>query len=168
VRYTIKHTFNTDPDTFWNRLFFDPAYNQALFQDHLKFSSYRVLGLERAADGSVHRRVESAPAIELPAIAKKAIGDSTSYVEDGRFDAKTQRFSVEVTPKVGGDKIKTRLQLWVEPLGDKRIERVVDVENTVQIFGVGKILEAFIEKQMRATYDEAARFTQRWIADKGL
>lgn len=168
MRYSIKHSFNVDVDTFWNKLFFDPEYNKALFEGHLKFAGYRVLALDRGPDGSVHRRVECAPAVELPAVAKKVIGDSTSYVEDGRYDPKTGRFTVEVTPRVGADKIKTRVTLHAEPRGDKRIERIVEVDNSVNIFGVGKVLELFVEKQMRATYDEAAAFTQRWIADKGL
>jgi hypothetical protein len=69
---------------------------------------------------------------------------------------------------MGGDKIKTRVTMWIEPKGDKVIDRVVEVDNTVKIFGVGSVLEAFIEKQTRANYDAAAEFTQRWIAEKGL
>ncbi len=168
MRYTITHTFNTDVDTFWDKLFFDPEYNQALFQEHLRFNLYRVLELDRRADGSIHRRVECAPPIELPAVAKKVVGDSTSYVEDGVFDPKSRRFTIEVTPKVGADKIQTHLVLWAEPRGDKRLERIVEVDNSVKVFGVGKVLELFIEKQSRATYDSAAEFTNRWIADKGL
>jgi hypothetical protein len=167
VRYTIKHTFNTDADTFWNKIFFDSGYNDALFKDHLKFS-YRVLELTHNPDGSVRRRVECAPPIELPSAAKKIFGDSTSYVEDGRFDPATKRFSVEVQPRVGADKIHTRVVMWVEPRGDKRVERMVDVDSSVKVFGVGKILEAFLEKQMRASYDSSADFTNKWIADKGL
>jgi hypothetical protein len=167
VRYQIKHTFNTDADTFWNKIFFDPGYNDALFRDHLKFN-YRVLELTHAPDGSVRRRVECTPPIELPGAAKKIFGESTSYVEDGKLDAKTRRFSVEVQPKVGADKIQTRVVMWVEPRGDKRIERIVDVDSSVKVFGVGKILEGFLEKQMRASYDTAADFTNKWIADKGL
>jgi hypothetical protein len=30
------------------------------------------------------------------------------------------------------------------------------------------MLETFMEKQMRASYDTAADFTNQWIADKGL
>jgi hypothetical protein len=168
VRYTIRHTFKIDADTFWNKLFFDPAYNDALFAQHLRFPTYRVLELEHKPDGSVHRRVECAPPTEIPAVAKKVVGDSTSYVEDGRFDPKTQRFTVQVTPKIGADKIKTQVTLWVEARGPKQIERLVEVDNTVKVFGVGKVLEAFIEKQTRATYDTAAAFTADWIAKQGL
>lgn len=168
MRYTIRHSFDIDADTFWNKLFFDPAYNQALFEGHLKFNVYRVLKLEHGSDGSVHRRVECAPPIEVPTVMKKIVGESTSYIEDGRFDPKTQRFTIEVTPKVGADKIKTVLTLSVEPRGTKKIERIAEVDTSVSVFGVGKLIEAFVEKQMRATYDSASAFTQQWIAQKGL
>ena len=168
MRYTIKHTFNTDADTFWNKIFFDADYNKALFEEHLKFSTYRVLEQTTAPDGAVHRRVECVPPVELPAVAKKIFGESVSYIEDGRFDPKQRRFNAEVLPKVGGDKIHTRVVMYTEPRGDKRIERVADVDSSVKIFGVGGVLEAFMEKQMRASYDSAADFTNKWIADKGL
>jgi hypothetical protein len=168
VRYTISHVFEIGADGFWDKLFFDPEYNQALFADHLKFNTYRVLELDKRPDGSVHRRVECAPPIELPAVAKKVVGDSTSYVEDGQFDPKTRRFSVVVVPKVGADKIKTRVTLWVEPRGDERVERFAEVDNSVNVFGIGKLVEAFIEKQTRVTYDAAAAFTNAWIKQKSL
>ena len=168
MRYTIRHTFNTDEATFWDKIFFDPAYNETLFKQYLKFPVYQVLELTKNPDGSVKRRVECAPPVEIPAVAKKIVGDSTSYVEEGRFDPKTRRFSVEVFPKMGGDKIKTKVTMWAEPRGDKKIERLVEVDNEVKVFGVGKLLEAFIEKQTRANYDQSAAFTNQWIAEKGL
>lgn len=168
MRFTIRHTFDIDEDTFWGKLFFDPAYNEALFQDYLKFNVYRVLELDHRDDGTVIRRTECAPPVEVPAAARKVIGDTTSYVEEGRFDPKTKRFTVQVLPKVGGDKIKTQVTMWVEPRGDKKIERIAEVDNSVKVFGVGKLIEGFIEKQTRGTYDSAADFTKRWIAEKGL
>jgi hypothetical protein len=168
VRYKITHLFNTDEATFWGKIFFDPEYNEALFAKHLKFDPYRVLELQNNPDGSIHRRVECAPPVEIPAVAKKVIGDSASYVEDGRFDPTTRRFTVEVIPKMGADKIKSHATMWVEPRGDKKIERFVEVDSEVKVFGVGKILEAFIEKQTRGIYDAASDFTNLWIAQKGF
>ena len=168
MRYTIKHTFNIGADDFWNKLFFDAEYNRALFEGHLGFSVFKVLTLDTAADGSVHRKTECAPKVELPAAVKKVFGDNASYIEDGRFDPKTQRFTVDVIPKVGADKIKTRVVMWVDKKGDKQVDRIVEVDNSVKVFGLGGMLEGFIEKQTRANYDAAAVFTQRWIQEKGL
>jgi hypothetical protein len=165
VRYTIRHTFDTDADTFW-KVFFDPEYNRALFQDHLKFKVYRVIELDRREDGTIVRRVECAPPVEVPAVAKKIFGDATAYVEEGRFDPKTQRFVVTVVPKVGADRIQTRAEMRVEARGEKRIERIQDIDNAVKVFGVGRVIEGLIEAETRKTYDASAAFTSHWLAEK--
>jgi len=168
MRYTIRHIFDTDADTFWGKIFFDPAYNETLFLQHLGFSQYKLLELDRQPDGSIKRRVECSPKVEIPAAVKKVIGDTASYVETGRFDPTTQRFSVEVQPRVAADRIQTRVTMWVEPRGDKKVERFVEVDSAVKVFGVGSMIEKLIEAQTRASYDSAAAFTNAWIADKGL
>ena len=168
MRYTIRHTFNTDADTFWGKIFFDPDYNETLFLKHLGFTSYKLLELDKQPDGSVTRRVECTPKVEIPAAVKKVIGDTASYVETGRFDPKTKRFSVEVQPRVAADRIKTKVSMWVEPRGDKQVERVVEVDSTVKVFGVGGVIEKLIENATRTSYDQAAAFTNQWIASKGL
>ncbi len=168
MRYTIRHSFPISPEAFWTKLFFDPEYNRALFEGHLQFMLYKVLTLDTLPDGSVHRRVECVPKVEMPAAAKKILGETASYVEDGTYDKETGRFTADVLPKVGGDTIKTKVTLWLEPRGANEVDRIAEVDTTVKIFGVGKVLESFIEKQTRASYDTAAEFTVRWIADKGL
>jgi len=168
VRYKIQHLFNTDEATFWDKIFFDPEYNEALFAKHLGFNPYRVLEHVTQPDGTILRRVECAPPIEIPAIARKALGDSAAYVEEGRFDPRTRRFSVKVIPRMAADKLKSTALMWLEPRGDKKVERFVEIENEVKVFGVGKVLEAFIEKQTREVYDEASAFTNDWIAKKGF
>lgn len=165
MRYSIRHSFDTDPETFW-RVFFDPEYNRALFQEHLKFKLYHVLEFDRRPDGSILRRVECAPPVEIPAVARKVFGDATSYVEEGRFDPKTQRFKVSVVPKVGADRIQTHAEMHLQGRGDKRIERIADIDSTVKVFGIGKVIEAFIEGETRKTYDASAEFTRKWIAEK--
>lgn len=168
MRYRISHLTNTDIDTFWDKLFFDEAYNEALYSGHLRFSTYNVQKLEKQADGTVVKRVEAAPPIELPGTIKKVLGDFSSYIEDGVYNPKTRRYVVNVTPSTAADKVKTRVEVWCEPKGDKQCERIAEIDNEVKIFGVGKVVEKFIEQQMRDTYDKAAEFTNRWIAEKGL
>lgn len=167
MRYVITHSIDTDEQTFWD-LFFDDEFNDALFIGHLKFKAHRVLSFERQPDGRITKRTEAAPAVELPSTVKKVVGDVTSYVEAGEFDPSTRRYTVDVTPGAAADKVKTRVQIWVEARGDKRVDRYVEVDNTVRIFGVGKVVEKFIEQQTRDTYTHVAEFTNRWIKEKGL
>jgi hypothetical protein len=170
MRYTIKHTIETDVDTFWNKLFFDTEFNRACIVDFLGFTTYEVLEDSRDPDGTIRRRVECAPKIELPGPARKVFGDSVAYTEIGRFDPAQRKYFVRVEPKakVAMDKIKTTSEIWAEPRGDKRCERIVQVETTVKVFGLGTLIEGFVEQQTRDQYAKAAEFTNQWIRDKQL
>jgi hypothetical protein len=170
VRYTIKHTIETDADTFWDQLFFDAEFNRALFLEGLGFTTYLVLEDSRDPDGTVRKRVECTPKIELPAPARKIFGDSAGYTEIGRFDPAARKYHAEAIPKakVAADKVKTTTELWTEPRGDKRCERLVQVDNTVKVFGLGTLIEGFIEQQTRDQYAKAAEFTNQWIRAKAL
>jgi hypothetical protein len=167
VRYTIKNFIDTDVDTFWNQLFFNAEFNRTLFMDHLGFKSYQVVEERKDPDGVVHRRVECLPNIEMPAAAQKIFG-SAGYTEIGRYDPAQRKYFVEVIPKMAADRVKTKSELWVEPRGEKRCERVVTVDNTVRVFGLGTLIEGYIEQQTRDSYGRGAEFTNRWIREKGL
>jgi hypothetical protein len=168
VRYTIKHTIETDTDTFWNKVFFEPEFNRHLFIEHLGFTAYEVLEDRTDPNGVRHRRVDCVPKVELPAAARKVIGDNLGFVEVGRYDPAVKRYYVQVLPKTGGDKIKTTTEIWTEPLGDKRIERIVSVDSSVKIFGIGTLIEGFIEQQTRDSYARGAEYTNRFIREQGL
>jgi hypothetical protein len=73
-----------------------------------------------------------------------------------------------VIPHVASSKIQTDGELWVEERGEKKVERIVRVDNRVKVFGVGRLVEELIEKQTRDNYDKAATFTNQWIREKGL
>jgi hypothetical protein len=168
VRYTIKHTIETDIDTFWNKVFFEPEFNRRLFTEHLRFTSYEVLEDRTEPNGVRHRRVECVPKVELPAPARKVFGDNLGFIEVGRYDPAVKRYYVQVLPKTGGDKIKTTTEIWLEPTGDKRCERIVSVDNSVKIFGIGTLIEGFIEQQTRDSYAKGAEYTNRYIQEHGL
>lgn len=168
MRYTIKHTIETDVDTFWTKLFFDADFTRAMFVEGLHFITYNVLEEVRSPNGVISKLVECAPKIELPAPARKIFGNTAGYTEIGRYDPTQRKYFADVVPKVAADKIKTTSETWVEPRGDKRCERLVTVDTTVKVFGLGTILEGFIEQQTRDQYAKAAEFTNRWIREKGL
>src|SRR5262245_17596504 len=139
-----------------------------MFVDGLHFTVYQVLEDVREPNGAARKRVECSPKIDLPAAARKIFGDSVGYTEIGRYDPAQRKYFAEVVPKVAADKLKTTSEIWAEPRGDKRCERRVMVDTTVKIFGLGGLLEGFIEQQTREQYAKAAEFTNRWIREKGL
>ena len=108
MSYEIRDSFDCDAATFW-RIFFDSEYSKALYVGHLKFDVFDIVSLEKDSEGNVKRRTKQAPHVEIPAVAKKVIGDSTGFTEDGRFDVKTQRWTFKVTPLRGATEVRAYL-----------------------------------------------------------
>ncbi len=166
MKFTLRNTFETDADTYWTKIFFDPEYNRRLYEA-LEFQKYEVLE-ETGGVGQVRtRKLYTEPKNEAPAVVSKLIGGSLGYTEAGRFDPQTKVWTYTITTTKLSDKVKIGGKLWVEPKGDKRIERVCDCEVEVKIFGVGGTVESFIEKSTRDSYDRAAKFTNEFIREKG-
>jgi hypothetical protein len=168
MRYNFTHIIETDAATFWNRVYFDPEFNRELYLTHLRFSTYIVSEDRLGDDGTRHRRVECVPKIDLPGPIRSMFGDGTGYVEVGRFDPKTQHYHIGVIPKLGGEKIKTTSEIWVQAEGSNRIVRHATGEAQVKVFGLGGTIEGMIEKQAREMHEKSAEFTNRWIRSKGL
>lgn len=166
--FTIRHTFNTDIGSYWPKVFFDPEYNERLYKDALAFAFYDVLEQKEEPGGVITRRMRTEPKSDAPIIVKKLIGDSLRYTESGRFDPAKKRWAYNIVPSKLADKIHIAGEFWVEPRGDKSIERYCDCDIQVRIFGVGGAVESFIEKTTRENYEKAARFTNDFIREKGL
>ena len=65
------------------------------------------------------------------------------------------------------DKIDISGELWTEPNGEGKLDRCVTMNIKVKIFGVGKVVEGFIEKTTRESYDRATDYTNGWLAEQG-
>ena len=98
----------------------------------------------------------------------KLIGGGLSYTEVGRFDAKTQKWSYDITTNKMADKVRIGGTLWVEPRGEKKIERICEVDLQVNVFGIGGMVEKFIADTTRESYEKTAKYTNEFIASHGL
>gem|GEM_PF-40330 len=167
MKATYKHTFNTDVDTYWSKIFFSTDYNERLFRDVLKFQ-YELVELTGEPGGPRRRRVRIEPKTEAPAVVKKLIGDSIGYLEEGSFDPAARKWTYKITTSKLTEKISINGTFWAEPRGDKKIERICEVELKVDIFGVGGAIEKFIAETTGQSYEKAWQFTNQYIAEKGL
>jgi hypothetical protein len=165
---TLRHEIACDEDTYWTKCVFNEEYNRRLFRDELAFPGFEVLE-ERDLGDTVHRKLRIDPPVAgLPGPLKKAIGDRLSYIEDGTFDKAAKRYRCTINPSSLGDKSKISADLRTEPLGDKRILRVVTVHIEVKVFAVGGLIEQKIADDLRASYDASARFTDAFVREKGF
>lgn len=165
MKVTISHEYQTDPKTFWDRVFFDEAYNKALYVEGLGFPEYALLEQSDKGD-SIHRRVRVTPRQEAPAAVQKLLGGRFSYVEEGTFDRATQRYRFRVVPATLADKIRAEGELRAEPAGEGRMRRVLEMTVEVKVFGIGGIAEGFVSKSMQDSYAQAAAFTNKWLAQQ--
>ena len=164
----IEHTFNCSADTFWDKVFFDDDYNRRLFKEELRFPVWRELKREDLGN-ELYRVVEVVPHVgDLPGPLKAVVGEGIGYEEHGTLDKAKQRYRVEVKPNKLADKVSVRLEMFTEPISDKQCKRVVAVSVTAKIFGVGGMIEKRMLSDLEKSYAKSARFTNAFVAEKGL
>jgi hypothetical protein len=154
---TIRTELECTVQEYFEKCLFSETYVQKLFVDTLKFPGAKVLELDRSAAVWKRRVRIDPPLVGLPGPVAKIIGDSFSYVEEGSYDPKTQRYSFKVIPSTMTDKTKTTGESWAESSGGKNILCTrLNVE--VKIFMVGGMVEEKILKDFRTSFDTAAPF----------
>lgn len=164
----VEHVFECSEETFWTKVFFDDDYNRRLFQEQLRFPTWRVKKSEEQGD-EVRRTIEASPPVgDLPGPLKAVVGDNAGYEERGVFNKKTRRYQVQVVPNRMADKISVNVEMWTEPLGDKRCKRFAKATATAKIFGVGGMLEKKLLADLERSYEKSAAFTNTYVAEKGL
>lgn len=165
---TIRHEYDCDEDTFWEKCVFDDEYNKKLYLEALKFPGYAVLENKDLGDKRTRKVRIDPPLGNLPGPLKKLFGDKLQYVEDGTFDKKTRRYTFTVTPSTLAEKTKTSGQLWCEKAGEKKVVRIAQIKVEVKVMLVGGMVEDRILQDLRHSYEEAARFTNEYLRAKGI
>ena len=163
MQKTIKHRFKVSAERFWTDVYFNAEYTKGLFLEGMSCEAYRLVSEEGTPGEAYTRTMQSTPKLNAPGAVKKVLGDSMSYTETGRFDPASGKYTFDVVPSTMADKIKIRGTYWVEPVGADEVERICELEFTVKIFGVGKVVEQFIAQQYADNQELAASYTTRWI-----
>jgi hypothetical protein len=165
---TISHDFDCTEATLWQVTFLDPEFNRRLYLETLRFPVWKVLS-EKVTDDALERRVEVQPLVEnLPGPLKKALGDRFGYVEEGKLDRKQNRYRFRIVPGAMTDKTHISGEMRTEPIGDKRVRRVVELSVEVKVMMIGKLVEQKTIEDTRASYDKMAAFLTRYLKEKGL
>lgn len=165
MQFTIRDRYACGAAHFWDAIFFDRAYNEALFREGLGFPQFEVLRQETSAEGVVRRHIRVMPRLDAPAPIRKLVGDALVYEEDGRYDPAVGHFVSRTVPNRLADKFNLTADLWLEPVGLTASDRVVRFEVSARILGLGGLVEKFVERSLRDNYGRSAAFTNRWLAD---
>jgi hypothetical protein len=161
----IEHVYNCSEEVFWSQIFLDDEYNRTLFMDELHFDRWRVVSSEER-DGEIHRLVEAAPRLgDLPAALKRLLTSGLGYEERGIVDPKARRYRLKVTPRSLSSKLTITGELYTTALGDAQCRRTYVAGVEARVFGIAGLIENRILDDVARSYEKAAAFTNRWIAD---
>ncbi|MET0595226.1 MAG: DUF2505 family protein [Polyangiaceae bacterium] len=164
----IQHDFDCSEAALWQVFFFDEEYNKRLYLDTLKFPMWKVID-QKVTDLTLERRVEIHPVVDnLPGPLKALVGDKFHYIEEGKLDRKTNRYTFRALPSTLADKTTIAGEMYPEKLGDDRCRRIIDFKVDVKIMIVGKVAEAKTIDDTKSNYDRAAVFTRTYLKEKGI
>ncbi len=162
-KFTVTHEIDCTPEAFW-KVFLDPDFNKALFLKGLEFPGYEMLDLQES-EGEVLRKVRIQPNVNAPGPVKKLLGDRFEYVEDGRLDRKSQKWTWTTTPSAAKGKLRSEGTLTLEAIGEDRCRRMAEIMVEAKVFGIGSLIEGNFEKELKNGWEKSAAFMNRWLAD---
>lgn len=161
--FEVRHVLPFPPQTFWDRVHANSEFNDALYNQHLGHR-YEIV-VNDASTGKWLSKMY--PKVELPSVlAKAAAGKEEGFclIEEGVLDRATATYRFKIIPSILSDKVDARGKMVILPHGDGQCERVVNFELDVKVFGIGKIVEAFVESTVRRGYDDSGEFLQKYLA----
>jgi len=162
VKFVIQHEFHTSVEQFWTEIFKSEEFNRALYIDHLR-CGYE-LELWNPATG--RRRARVWPTNTIPKALARVLGDTISFVEEGTCDDDVHRYDFRVLPSRLPERIRVNGSVVTAPLCDRTCERTVTFEIEARVFGIGHMIESFLETTTREQYDENATFINEYLAAK--
>ena len=151
--FTMRHEIDCTPEKFWE-LFFDADLQKKIFAS-LEFPKWEIVE-QRDTETEIVRIVKAIAKLDAPAAVAKVLGSGFGYTEESRFDKATKVYRFVIKPTTLADKLKTEGSVKVEPRGEGKCTRIVDIVAEAKIFGIGGMMEKVTEKSLRDGWQKGA------------
>ena len=160
MNFRIAHEFKKITLEQYEKLNFDEPFNIALCRN---VRLARELIEKTETDGRLRRVVKVGAEREVPSPVAKIIGAKRiEYTEQVDYTFGTYRGTWDSVSSVLTDKVACSGTFSFADTGDG-VQRVVEGNIKVKIFGVGGVVEKFVVADLNRSYQRAAEFTQQWI-----
>ena len=163
MKFKIYGDYDVGVDTFWKSVFFDEGFTAHLYRHGLNFDRLEILSDELLENGERKRRLKAYPNFDMPLAVRKRLGTQFCYVEDGHYDPKNQRWTTDIHLPRLGQKLTIRSAMTFSDNGPNRSTRLVEFDVNVNIFGFRRIVEPFLERTLKHSYEQARVVTNEWI-----
>jgi len=159
VKLSLTYGWDCTPEAFW-ALYFDPDFTVRLHLDALGSTSAEILAQEGDLASGLVRTLRYGQRPPMPGPVRKIFGEEVSTTEVSTFDPTTSRTSFTMTPGTMADKTLIDGAIAFAREGESTVETFT-LEARVKIFGVGPMVERFVEHQARQMQDAAVAYMRR-------
>ena len=162
MQFKAQHTIRGVSLSDYENLYFDEEFNIGLCA---RVNLTRTLVRRDIHDGHLVREVIVGPEREVPGPVAKVLGSKKfEYTEHVSYQLGSYRGDWYVVPSLLPNKVDCRGYFAFTPAPDG-VQRIVEGEVKVSVFGIGGIIERFVVADIEKSYDASAVYAQEWLAN---
>ena len=163
MRLSLTYGWDCTPAQFW-ALYFDSDFTVRMHLEALGSTSAEVVNLDGDLSTGLVRTLRYGQKPNMPGPVRKIFGEEVVTTEVSTFDpaASTSTFTMAPGTMAEKTQIDGAIALSVE---DGATVETFSLDARVKIFGVGPIVERFIEHQAREAQDKAVEFMRAQLGD---
>lgn len=156
MRLSLTYGWECTPAEFW-ALYFDPDFTVRMHLEALGSTSAEIVSQEGDLSSGLVRTLRYGQKPNMPGPVRKIFGEEVVTTEVSTFDPAASTSTFTMTPGTMADKthIEGAIALVIE---DGATVENFSLDARVKIFGVGPVVERFIEHQARETQGKAVEF----------
>lgn len=166
THFEIDHVLPCPPEVFWSQIHNNEAFYHALYREHLGFD----FAIEARDEATGACRTKMIPKIPAPDVVLRALGaksaEDFAMTEDGRWNPERKRYEFRILTSLMPERVDVRGVMELRPAPEGKCVRHMEFDLDVKLFGVGKIVEAFVERSVRQSYDQSGAFTAQYLEKK--
>ncbi len=156
MKLNLTYDWSCPPAAFWE-LYFDPEFVVRLHLQGLGSLSAEVLSQDGDLTSGLTRTLRYSQRPNMPGPVRKIFGEEIVSTEVSTFNPSTQMTTFELTPGTMADKTHIEGAIALSQEGDVTTETFM-LEAKVKIFGIGPVVERFIEAQAREIQEKSVAF----------
>jgi len=159
MKLSLSYDWDCSPDSFW-ALYFDPEFVIRLHLEGLGSLSAEVISQEGDLTSGLVRTLRYSQRPNMPGPVRKIFGEEIVSTEVSTFTPAKSTTTFTLTPGTMADKTQLSGSIALTANGDGSTEQF-DLDARVKIFGVGPIVERFIEHQGREIQEKSVAFMRQ-------
>lgn len=156
MKLSLEYGWDCTPEQFW-ALYFDRDFAVRLHLEALGSTSAEIVSQEGDLTNGLVRTLRYGQRPPMPGPVRKIFGEEVVTTEVSTYDPATSTTTFTMTPGTMADKTHIDGSIAFAVNDGSTVETFL-LDARVKIFGVGPVVERFIESQARAMQEKSVEF----------